>query len=163
LEKGAFKVVLVMEQDPFGQSDEKTRKSFGKVKAVIALSTHQNRTTEKAAMAFPVRAFTEKQGTFVNATSRLQRFRQAVEPGNPDILESSLWLCRLAKALKVKGLNFEDNPAVFNAIPAEISLLKDLTFDSIPAAGKVLALPQLALEPFQGLKCLPNIPGDKNE
>jgi NADH-quinone oxidoreductase subunit G len=159
MEKGAFKVVLVMEQDPFGQAEEEVRNRFKKIKAVIALSTHRNPTTEEAAMAFPVRAFTEKQGTFINATSRLQKFQQAVEPDNPDILESSLWLCQLAKAMKVKGLNFEDVPSIFNALAGELEMLKGLTFESIPVLGQVLPLPPLAPAPFQGVRCQPNIPG----
>ena len=98
IEKGVFKAVIVMHQDPFGQDPEKAKKIYGKVKALVSLSVHQTDTAKQAAMAFPARAFIEKSGTFVNALGRLQRFKRAVEPRPPDILEASLWICRLANA-----------------------------------------------------------------
>ena len=59
----------------------------------------------------------------MNATSRLQRFRAAFEPENPDIIEASLWISRLARALKVEGFDFEDTPAVFNAMAKDARAL----------------------------------------
>jgi NADH dehydrogenase/NADH:ubiquinone oxidoreductase subunit G len=112
-------------------------------------------------MAFPVRPFTEKSGTFVNASARLQRFRQAVEPENPEVIEASLWLCRLAKALGVEGMDFADTPSLFNAMAAEVDLLKGLTFNGIPPTGKVLGMAASAPEPFQGIKAQPNVLGCK--
>lgn len=159
MEKGAFKAVIVMNQNPFGQDEERAKKYYGKVKALVVLSVHKTKTVEQAGMVFPVRAFTEKSGTFVNATGRLQRFRQAVEPENPDVMESSLWLCRLARALQVEGFDFEDTPSIFNAMAKETEALKGLTFQSLPATGKVLGMAPMGPEPFQGVKAQPNVPG----
>jgi NADH-quinone oxidoreductase subunit G len=159
MEKGAFKAVLVMNQNPYGQDGEKAERYYGKAKALVVLSVHRTATVEKAGMAFPVRPFTEKNGTFINATGRLQRFRQALEPENPDLVESSLWICRLAKALGLGGFDFGDTPSVFNAMAGEVDLLKGLTFNAIPAAGKVLDLEPLSPEPFQGVKAQPNVAG----
>jgi predicted molibdopterin-dependent oxidoreductase YjgC len=159
IEKGDFKAVIVMHNNPFGQDEERAKKIYGKVEHLIVLSVHQTKVVESGTMVFPLRPFTEKNGTFVNATSRLQRFRRAVEPENPDVLEASLWVCRLAKALKLGGFDFEDTPSVFNAMAKEIELLKGLTFNGIPSTGKVLALPPLGPEPFQGVKAQPNVAG----
>jgi len=159
IEKGEFKVVLIAHNNPFGQDEERAKKVFAKVKALIVLSVHKTKTVEAGSMAFPVRTFIEKNGTFVNATSRLQRFRQAVEPENPDIVEASLWMVRLAKALGATGFDFEDSPSVFNAMAKEVGALQGLTFNKIPATGKVLDLKPLAAEPFQGVKAQPNVSG----
>ncbi|HJT24459.1 MAG TPA: 2Fe-2S iron-sulfur cluster-binding protein [bacterium] len=159
IEKGDFKVVIMMHNNPFGQDEERAKKVYAKVKAVIVLSVHKTKMAEQGSMVFPVRPFSEKSGTFVNATSRLQKFKQAIEPGNPDILEASLWICRLAKALGIAGFDYEDTPAIFNAMAKEVEALKGLTFRSIPSTGKVLELKPLAPEPFQGIKAQPNVCG----
>ena len=157
IEKGEIKLVFLMHNNPFGHDMERAEKVYGKVKALVVLSVRQTQVAEKGSMLFPVRPFIEKNGTFVNATGRLQRFRQAVEPDNPDIVEASLWLCCLAKALMVEGFDYEDTPSIFNAMAKEVEALKNLTFNSIPRWGKVLGLKPLAPEPFQRLKCEPNI------
>lgn len=159
IEKGAFKAVIVMHNNPFGQDEERAKKVYGKVKALIVLSVHKTKVAEQGSMLFPVRPFTEKNGTFVNATSRLQRFRACFEPENQDVIEASLWIGRLAKALKLEGFAFEDTPAVFNAMAKEVEALKGLTFNSIPAEGKVLDLAPVSPEPFQGVKAQPNVLG----
>jgi NADH-quinone oxidoreductase subunit G len=161
IEKGEFKIVILAHSNPFGQDEERAKKIYGKVKALVVLSVHKTKTVEQAGMVFPARTFIEKNGTFVNATSRLQRSRQAFEPENPDIVEASLWFCRLAKALKVEGFDFEDTPSIFNAMAKEVEQLKGLTFNSIPSTGKVLDLPLVAGEPFQGIKAQPNVLGKK--
>jgi NADH-quinone oxidoreductase subunit G len=161
IEKGAFKAVIVMEQDPFGEDPERAKRVYGKVKALVALSTHSTETAKQAAMAFPVRAFFEKAGTFVNAGGRLQRFKLAVEPGSPDIAESSLWISRLATAMGLEGFDFEDTPSIFNAMATEKMSLKGITFDGIPSTGKQLELKPIAPEPFQGVNAQPNIFGVK--
>jgi NADH-quinone oxidoreductase subunit G len=159
IEKGEFKAVIVMHNNPFGQDETRARKVYGKVKNLIVLSVHQTKTVENGTLVFPMRPFTEKNGTFVNATSRLQRFKQAIEPENPDVMEASLWVCRLAKALKLEGFDYPDTPTLFNAMAKEVEQLKGLTFSSIPATGKVLDLKPAAAEPFQGVKAHPNVLG----
>ncbi len=164
MEKGEFKIVLMMHNNPFGHDEALAQKVYGKVNALIVLSVHQTKTVEKGAMVFPVRTFIEKNGTFVNATSRLQRFRQAFEPENPDVIESSMWLACLANALKVEGFDYVDTPSVFNAMAKEVEALKGLTFNSIPSTGVVLAgLASVAEEPFKGIKAQPNVLGKKCE
>lgn len=161
IEKGAFKIVIVMHNNPFGQDEVRAQKVYGKVNALIVLSVHKTKVAEKGSMLFPVRPFTEKNGTFVNATSRLQRFRQAIEPESQDVVEASLWISRLAKALKLDGFDFADTPSIFNAMAKEVEILKGLTFNGLPATGVVLPLVPAAAEPFQGVKAQPNVLGRK--
>jgi NADH-quinone oxidoreductase subunit G len=162
IEKGDFKVVLMVHNNPFGQDEARAQKIYGNVKNLIVLSVHQTKTVEKASMSFPVRTFIEKNGTFVNATSRLQRFRQSVEPENQDVIESSMWLACLANALKVKGFDYGDPVSVFNAMAKEVEALKGLTFNAIPSKGVVLqGLAPVAEEPFKGVKAQPNVLGKK--
>jgi NADH-quinone oxidoreductase subunit G len=157
IEKGVFKVVIVMHQDPFGQDLERAKRVFGKVKALISLSVHLTETAKQSAMAFPVRPFTEKAGTFVNAGGRLQRFKLAVEPESQDIVEASLWISRLARALELDGFDYEDTPSIFNALAKENEWLAGITFDAISSIGKQLSLKPLSLEPFQEVKSQPNV------
>jgi NADH-quinone oxidoreductase subunit G len=157
IEKGAFKAVIVMEQDPFGENPEQAKKVYGKVKALVVLSTHATETAKQAAMAFPMRPFTEKAGTFVNAAGHLQRFKLAVEPENPDLVESSRWISKLARALELNGFDYEDTPMIFNALAKENGKLEGLTFDSISPAGKQLDLKPASPEPFQGIQAQPNV------
>jgi len=159
IEKGDIKVVLMMHNNPFGQDEARANQVYDKVKALIVLTVHKSKVAEKGSMVFPVRSFTEKNGTFVNATSRLQRVRQAIEPESGDVIEASLWFAKLAKALKVEGFDYSDTPSVFNAMAKEVELLKGLTFHSIPSTGKVLDLKPVAAEPFQGVKAQPNVSG----
>ncbi len=159
IEKGDFKVVIIMHNNPFGQDEARAKKIYGKVEHLIVLSVHRTRTVEVGSMVFPLRTFIEKNGTFVNATSRLQRFRQAFEPSHEDMVEASLWFCRLAKALKIQGFDHPDTTSVFNEMAKEVKLLNGLTFHSIPATGKVLDLPPTGPEPFQNVKAQPNVLG----
>jgi NADH-quinone oxidoreductase subunit G len=161
IEKGAFKIVIMMHNDPFCQDEKRAKKVYGKAKALVVLSTHQTKTAGEAAMIFPVRTFTEKNGTFVNATSRLQRFRQAIRPESANVVEASLWFSLLAKALKVEGLDYTDTPSIFDAMAQEVDGLKGLTFNTIPSAGVTLPLVPVAPEPFQGVKAQPNVLGKK--
>src|SRR5579859_4349254 len=62
MEKGVFKAVIVMNQNPFGQDEERAKRYFGKVKALVVLSVHKTKTVEQAGMSFPARAFMEKSG-----------------------------------------------------------------------------------------------------
>ena len=156
--KGVFKAVLVMNNLP-DPGETQAAKWLGKAGQVIVLSVHNTQTARSAFAAIPTRSFIERSGTFVNATSRLQRFRRAFEPENPEVLESALWLCRLAKELKAEGFDYEDSPSIFNAMAKETALLNGLTFNSIPSAGKVLDLPPLSPEPFKNVKAQPNVAG----
>jgi NADH-quinone oxidoreductase subunit G len=155
--QGVFKAVLVMHQDPFGLDPDRAKKVYGKVKALVSLSSHQTETSRQAAMAFPARTFLEQSGTFINATGRLQKFNPSVEPGFPETLEASLWIARLAKALGLEGFDFESTPSVFNVLAKEIRILANFTFGSIPATGLQLSLTPIAPEPFLGVKAQPNV------
>jgi NADH-quinone oxidoreductase subunit G len=157
IEVGAFKAVLVMHQDPFGQDPDLARKVYGKVKVLACLSSHQTETTRQAAMAFPMRTFLEQSGTFINATGRLQKFKPSVEPTFSETPEASLWIARLAKALGLEGFDFEGSPSVFNALAKEIEILAGVSYGSIPDTGLQLSLKPIAPEPFQGVKAQPNV------
>ncbi len=157
IERGAFKAVILMHQDPFGQDPDRAKKVYAKVKALVSLSSHQTETSRQAAMAFPLRTFLEQSGTFINAAGRLQKFKPSVEPGFPESLEASQWIIRLAKALGLEGFEFEAPSSIFNALAKETDMLSSVTFASIPATGFQLSLNPIAPEPFQGIKAQPNV------
>ena len=75
------------------------------------------------------------------------------------MVEGSMWVARLAKALKLEGFNFNDPAEVFNAMAKEVPALKGLTFNAIPSTGVVLDLPPVAPEPFKNVKAQPNVVG----
>ncbi len=162
MEKGDFKAVLFLHPDPTGRDTAETPKKYGKVKALIVLSTHQTSLAQQAAMVFPILPFTERIGTYVNATGRLQRFQPAVEPPNSDAVEACVWIYRLGRALQAGEIGLEDTSSIFNAMAREVEALRGLTFTSIPSTGKVLPIKTGAPEPFQGVgTCSPNPAGVK--
>jgi hypothetical protein len=157
MESGRLKAVLLMENDVVELAGDRFQDALAKVPHVFMLSTHATAGTVLAGSVIPVRTFAEKDGTFLSAGGRLQRFRRAVEPDESDIPESSMALAAFARALGQDGFDFEDPPAVFDLLATEIPALKGLTFSSIPKTGQVLDLGMAAPLPFKNKRVDPNV------
>jgi len=157
MESGRLKAVLLMENDVIEFSGEKFQLALAKVPLVILLTTHCTAGAELFPAVVPVRTYAEKDGTFVNAAGRLQRFRAAVEPADSTVSASSLFLSALAGRLGVEGLDYLDTASVFDAMAADIAVLSGLTFDSIPQTGRTLALETSCPAPFKNHKVDPNV------
>ncbi len=149
MEKGEFKAVLLLHPDSQGRDVEESLKKYKKVKVLVVLSTHQTPLAQQAAMAFPILPFTERAGTYVNATWRLQKFQAALDSPHPDVVEACVWVYRLGLALEAPGMDLEDTQSIFNDMALGAEALRGMTFSSIPGVGKILAFKTSAPEPFQ--------------
>jgi NADH-quinone oxidoreductase subunit G len=164
MESGRLKAVLLMENDVIEYGGEKFQLALAKVPLVILLTPHRTAGTELVSAVVPVRSHAEKDGTFVNAAGRLQRFRAAVEPADPTVSASSLFLSALAGRLGTEGLDYPDTASVFNALAGECKALSGLTFETLPSTGKPLAMETSCPAPFRNTPVDFNVvmpPGDR--
>ena len=157
MESGSIRALLVMENDPTEWGGERFLKAVAKVPFVIFLATHQTAGTQTASAVLPIRTHAEKDGTFVNGSGWLQRFRKAVEPTDPTLFSSSLLLSDLAGKLGVEGLSFSDEISVFDAMARELPVLSGLTFASISSFGRKLEIQTTCPDPFKNIHPDPNV------
>ncbi len=157
MESGRLKALFLMENDLIELGGDRYQVALAKIPHVLLLSTHATAGTGMVPDLVPVRTHLEKDGTFLSAEGRLQRFRRAVDPENPDAPESSLFIAAFARKMGLEGFGFEDNPAVFNTMAKELPALKGLTFSGIPKNGVRLPGEYPAPPPFRNLRIDPNV------
>ncbi len=157
MESGRLKALILMENDLVELAGEKYQKALAQVPRVILLATHRTAGVETASAVFPVTTHAEKDGTFVNAGSLLQRFHRALDPASPEVMESSRLLSILAGRLGVGGFDFADVSSIFQAMAREEGVLSGWTHATIPALGIALALETRGPAPFQNIRVDPNV------
>jgi predicted molibdopterin-dependent oxidoreductase YjgC len=157
MESGRLKAVILLENDVIELGGDRFQVALAKVPQVLLLTPHATAGTSLLPTVVPVRTHAEKDGTFVSAEGRLQRFRRAVEPPAEGILPSSLLLADLARRLGMDGFGFEDTPAVFDALAKEVPALRGTTFRGIPRHGVRLEGEFNAPPPFKNVRVDPNV------
>jgi NADH-quinone oxidoreductase subunit G len=157
IESGRVKALVLLENDVVELAGDRFEAALSKVPHVLLLSTHATAGTVSAESVVPVRTHAEKNGTFVSAGGRLQRFRSSIEPEEADVPESSMALAAFARTMGQAGFEFTDPVAVFDLMASETPALKGLTFSSIPPVGQVLDLGLTAPPPFKNLNASPNV------
>lgn len=151
IESGRVRALILMENDPLLWEGERYRSLLSRVPFLAVLATHRTPSTETASLVIPVRTCAEKDGTFVNAEGRLQRFRRAVDPQDPGISSSAQALALLAEKMGVAGLPREDGASCFNALAQSHPALAGMTFAALPPTGKKIeGWGTGAPAPFQG-------------
>jgi NADH-quinone oxidoreductase subunit G len=100
---------------------------------VVAFSMHENATTAKADVVFPLETHAEKDGTVTHPDGRLQRVRpSAGRPG--DIRPNVLVLSQLAENLGlVTGI--DSQPTAFAALTEAVSFYNGITDEQIGGRG----------------------------
>jgi NADH-quinone oxidoreductase subunit G len=100
---------------------------------VVAFSMHENATTAKADVVFPLETHAEKDGTITHPDGRLQRVRpSAARPG--DIRPNILVLSELAEALDLETDTYSQ-PAAFTALTEAVPFFSGITDEMIGGRG----------------------------
>lgn len=157
IESGRLKALVMMENDPVEWGGDRYRDLLARLPFRLLLTTHRTAGVAEASIALPVRTFAEKDGTFLNAEGRLQRFRRAVEPRDPSVLSSAMFLSALALRVGEKSFAFDDEASVFDALAQETAALSGVTFATLPSTGKLLGVAQDAPAPFKKVFADPNV------
>jgi NADH-quinone oxidoreductase subunit G len=153
-----FEVLLVMENEFWQFASLELQQSLFTIKHIIVLTTHQSDVFQKIEAVFPVRAFAEKYGTLINAMGYLQKINPAIN-SYPEIVESSIFIARLAQKMKIPGFEFETPVEVFNALSQEQSIFPKIRFHQIPSHGLFIPLDTngVAPAPFSGHQKVDNV------
>jgi NADH-quinone oxidoreductase subunit G len=100
---------------------------------VVSFSMHENATTAKADVVFPLETHADKDGTVTHPDGRLQRVRPAA--GRPGYIQPNVVvLAELAKALGLDtGINSQ--PTAFAALTEAVSFYNGITDEQIGGRG----------------------------
>ncbi|GIX40457.1 MAG: NADH dehydrogenase [Leptospiraceae bacterium] len=148
-----IKVLFIIENDiaKFNESKEIINK-FKQLQQIIYFTPFSDETSKIANLIIPIRTFAETNGTYINATSILQKAMQAFEPENQDVPPVSLALTQIAYYVNKHSKRYHDPSEIFNELKNEYEELKDFTFSTIPSMGIHLKFPKIADEPFKNKK-----------
>ena len=107
-----------------------------RVKRMVYVGPNATAGSARANLVIPTATFAERDGTWVNADGRLQRFHKALEPLGDAVPEWRIWRDLLGRY----GTPFlaTDEAAVFKAAASSIPQLKGLTYDAIGSHGVAL-------------------------
>lgn len=118
----------------------------------VYFTSFQDETAKQVSLIIPIRTFAETNGTYINATSLLQKAEQAFEPENQDIVSLPLALAQIVYYLNKTQKRYSDPSEIFNEYKNQFPELKDYSFSNIPSMGIQLSLPKIADEPFKNKK-----------
>ena len=136
IESGAVDTLFVVNEDvtQLGLSDD----SLAKVK-IIYVGTHANATSQVANVVIPSLMVFEKDGSFINQSFRLQRFKSAV-PGPRGIVSDFIVLEKIAAQLGDEKSSISNLDAAWQFIAAKVpQIADDLRWSRIPEEGVALA------------------------
>lgn len=135
IESGAVDTLFVVNEDvtQLGLSDD----SLAKVK-IIYVGTHANATSQVANVVIPSLMVFEKDGSFINQSFRLQRFKSAV-PGPRGIVSDFIVLEKIAAQLGDEKSSISNLDAAWQFIAAKVpQIADDLRWSRIPEEGVAL-------------------------
>jgi NADH-quinone oxidoreductase subunit G len=133
--------VLVVCDSDFGRAawTPETVERLRRARFLVVFGWADSPLAKAADAAFPVPTHTEKNGTYVNAEYRLQRFEAAYPPPGQ--------VRPLVEVLIDLLARFEPSwarltvPAVFDQLAGEIPAFAGITWESLPATGTTLNVP----------------------
>ena len=135
LESGEIESVLLFGVDPLRDFPDTPawESALTAAKHIVCFSMHENATTAKADVVFPLETHAEKDGTVTHPDGRLQRVRpSASRPG--DIRPNFQVLSELSAALgHDTGINSQ--PTAFAALKQAVPFYADITDASIGGQG----------------------------
>jgi NADH-quinone oxidoreductase subunit G len=143
IESGAVKTVVAIGEDLAAAGIAEAQ--LAKV-SIIYLGTHANAASRAAKVVIPTLTVFEKSGSFVNQQFRLQKFHKAV-PGPVGATDDVAALASLVKAIAgtAQPATVEE---VWTALAAEIPMLANLKWGTVPPGGVALEPGSLASLPF---------------
>jgi NADH-quinone oxidoreductase subunit G len=148
-----IKVLFILENNlaKFNEAKE-LMDSLKMLEKIVYFTSFQDETAKNVSIIIPIRTFAETNGTYINATSLLQKAEQAFEPENPDIVSLPLALAQIVYYLNKNQKRYSDPSEIFNEYKNQFQELKDYMFSNIPSMGIQLSLPKIADEPFKNKK-----------
>ncbi len=156
IDSGTIKVIFILESDLYKFKNDPTTKSLidkiQNLSVALYFTSYRDETSKHANYVIPIRNYVETNGTFINATSILQRAEQAYEPENQDVGSLSILLNQIAFYLNRTQKRYFDPSEIYNDFRLEHEELKEYTFNSIPEYGVQLKFPKIAEEPFKNKK-----------
>ncbi|MEO8503194.1 MAG: molybdopterin-dependent oxidoreductase [Acidobacteriota bacterium] len=130
--------VLIVTDSDFGKAahDPKVIERLRRAKTLIVLGWADTALAQAADIALPLATHAERDGTFVNAENRLQRFARAF-PATGEARPAVEALRELLARFDTK-FTADSAAAVFDLMAKQIPALAGLTYSSLPATGVVL-------------------------
>ncbi len=135
LESGELKSVILFGVDPLRDFPDTPAwdRALTAADFVVCFSMHENATTAKASVVFPLETHAEKDGTVTHPDGRLQRVRpSAGRPG--DIRPNWQVLSELSLALG-HDTGIDSQPTAFAALANEVPFYADVTDATIGGRG----------------------------
>lgn len=125
---------------------------FKNLDQLVYFTSFDDENSKIANLVIPIRTFVETNGTYINATSLLQKAQQAFEPENENIPPLALSLAQIAYFANRSHKRYHDSSEIYNEWKNEYNEIKDFHFSSIPSMGIQLSFPKIADEPFKNKK-----------
>jgi NADH-quinone oxidoreductase subunit G len=135
LESGDLKSLILFGADPLRDfpDTEAWEAALTAADFVVCFSMHENATTAKADVVFPLETHAEKDGTVTHPDGRLQRVRpSASRPG--DVRSNIQVLSELSAALG-QDTGIDSQPTAFAALKAAVPFYADIDEGSIGGRG----------------------------
>jgi len=137
--------VLVVCDSDFGRAawSPETVERLRRARFLVVFGWADSPLAKVADLAFPVPTHTEKEGTFVNVEHRLQRFAAAYPPPGQDRPLVDVLVDLLSRFdASWAQLPSPKTAAVFDKLAAEIPAFAGITWETIPATGTSLHMPE---------------------
>ncbi|MFN3604909.1 MAG: 2Fe-2S iron-sulfur cluster-binding protein [Leptonema sp. (in: bacteria)] len=156
LESESIKVIFILEADLLKFTEDKIIQSLiekmHSASVTLYFSSFIDATSKTVDFVIPIRNYAETNGTYINATSLLQKAEQAFESEDQEIAPLPILLSQIAFYTNRLDKKYFDPSEIYNEFKNEYEELKDYPFTQIPDMGILLNIPKLAEEPFKNKK-----------
>lgn len=134
IEKGQIRNLICIGENPLKMGIE--RSLLGRLELFVVCDVLKNEATEVAQVILPGAAFAEKEGTFISAKGRLQRFEKAIEP--PLEAMPDWWILSKMLSAMTKEKWGETAEEIFDKMASRVSAFAGMTWEGIGSAGVML-------------------------
>ncbi len=155
IQKGRIAALIIVEMDLFNLRNDSfaqcLMENIHKIPLKIYLTAYRDETVARVDYVVPVRTYAETNGTFINATSLLQKACQALVPEHPDIDAACIALYTIATGARKHQRRYSDASEMYDKLRSHYDELRSFQFNQIPEYGIALNMPKRADEPFKGI------------
>lgn len=156
IDKEEIKVLFILESDLFKFfNDSFTKNLIEKINSMplkVYFTSYRDQTSKEMNFVIPVRNYIETKGTYINATSLLQKADLAFEPEEQEIPSLSIVLSQILYFVNLNSKIYSDPSEIYNEFKEEYEELKHYSFNEIPEFGIPLKFPKIGDEPFKNKK-----------
>lgn len=156
IDKEVIKVLFILEANLFKFSNDSLTKNLTeKINSMplkVYFTSYKDETSKEMNFVIPIRNYIETRGTYINATSILQKADQAFEPEEQEILSLSIVLSQILYFVNLNSKLYSDPSEIYNEFKDEYEELKNYSFNEIPEFGISLKFPKIGDEPFKNKK-----------